>query len=1215
MRLLRNITKASLFLLGVLFGLTANAQDLGEPAITIKTQAYAEQGAANTFSILIGATEKSVYFDVDMGFGTEEFEAGYATYDADSAVWRGSVLHARVSGEGVIKIYGDPTKIDVFNAIGCAITEIDLSRCVNLDILNLEHNYLQGLDLTPNSKLRAIYLSDNPGTQASPIIIGGPKPDLQILEMDIVEWPDPNFTPNYPSLRSLDLYATSGIKSLDLSGCPKLSSLVLEMTSVDTLDLTPVSQLTHLNVSESRIRTLDLSKTPYLQRLLCGHSSGTVNTDIKFGPLDLSKNPNLVYLAAQGNNLTSLDISKNTYLRTLYVQSNELTSLDITANPDLMAVDIKNNRLTFSNIPAERSTFTEYYYNQKPYKVKRAYAAGQEIDFSCMLREGSDTYVRVMKSTLGGNPEEVDSTGYTWAGGKLTFNTTYTDSVYVEFANTELASYTLTSTPFKVKTADAVDLPTEIVKLMMLVGKPVNFKVGVQGATVDKPGRVLVDFGNGEKKELAVTSETADTQISGTSAGFYVRVYLPEGEVLTALDLDSLSLLSLDVTAATELRSLSARNCNLTAVNLANNRCLEWIDLTSNKLSKLDLTGVTPAFEKNVMTSIKAANNKIATFTIVNTRGCEYLDLSGNLITELPLKDYDRMRHLDVSRNAIAGEVNISYLAAAEVLDFSNNNITTFVGVGEMPSLTRFAVEGNRLTLATLPRLAKRPANFTYAPQASIAIAEKAPSVNLSSQYVTLDGNATEIAWIKSDGTPLTRDTDYTIKEGITRFITTTCGPVYAAITHSAYPDFTGDNVLRTSAVIPMGAPTVKVATFTITGAGATPSIGFTTSKLTNIYVDWVGDRQDFASYPANVDFSSNEVTGLRAGDKATVYTYDDPAEISVFSVRGIAMSHFDGSPMTALTTLGLYDTELSPDSIVYPNKSTLRELNIEGASLTTIDLSEFPALQHTYINRCQLESIDLSKAPKLQTAGFGHNKITNVKFGNPELWGLDLTGNQLETLDLNGLSAMEQLVLTSNKLSRVDFTPVRSTLRALVLVDNRFTFATLPLRSQLPALGDVYYYGRQAAVDVEVRDNTVDLSAMALIGGAATTFDWYYGEISTDADTGEIVGELMASDGDSPEYSLSGGITKFLVNYDEPVICVMTNETFPSLRLTTKYLDISGKSGIDSIDADTGANSLVDVYSLQGTLVRRGVARSQATRDLAPGLYIVGGKKVLVRR
>ena len=41
---------------------------------------------------------------------------------------------------------------------------------------------------------------------------------------------------------------------------------------------------------------------------------------------------------------------------------------------------------------------------------------------------------------------------------------------------------------------------------------------------------------------------------------------------------------------------------------------------------------------------------------------------------------------------------------------------------------------------------------------------------------------------------------------------------------------------------------------------------------------------------------------------------------------------------------------------------------------------------------------------------------------------------------------------------------------------------------------------------------------------------------------------------------------------------------------------------------------SKVSVYNLSGQLVRSGVSRGNALEGLAPGLYIVDGRKVLVR-
>lgn len=49
----------------------------------------------------------------------------------------------------------------------------------------------------------------------------------------------------------------------------------------------------------------------------------------------------------------------------------------------------------------------------------------------------------------------------------------------------------------------------------------------------------------------------------------------------------------------------------------------------------------------------------------------------------------------------------------------------------------------------------------------------------------------------------------------------------------------------------------------------------------------------------------------------------------------------------------------------------------------------------------------------------------------------------------------------------------------------------------------------------------------------------------------------------------------------------------------------------VKAVDPD----ALVDVYSLTGALVRKSVKNSEATNGLVPGIYLVGGKKVIVSK
>lgn len=61
---------------------------------------------------------------------------------------------------------------------------------------------------------------------------------------------------------------------------------------------------------------------------------------------------------------------------------------------------------------------------------------------------------------------------------------------------------------------------------------------------------------------------------------------------------------------------------------------------------------------------------------------------------------------------------------------------------------------------------------------------------------------------------------------------------------------------------------------------------------------------------------------------------------------------------------------------------------------------------------------------------------------------------------------------------------------------------------------------------------------------------------------------------------------------------------------------DVNGPdptSGVETIINDNAQNS-VDVYTLQGSLVRKGVKRDEATQGLPQGVYIIGGEKVIVK-
>ena len=63
------------------------------------------------------------------------------------------------------------------------------------------------------------------------------------------------------------------------------------------------------------------------------------------------------------------------------------------------------------------------------------------------------------------------------------------------------------------------------------------------------------------------------------------------------------------------------------------------------------------------------------------------------------------------------------------------------------------------------------------------------------------------------------------------------------------------------------------------------------------------------------------------------------------------------------------------------------------------------------------------------------------------------------------------------------------------------------------------------------------------------------------------------------------------------------------------KTITINGViNNIKNVEIVDNENKIVDVYTIDGVLIKRNVKAAEATRNLAKGIYIVGKKKVLVK-
>lgn len=688
--------------------------------------------------------------------------------------------------------------------------------------------------------------------------------------------------------------------------------------------------------------------------------------------------------------------------------------------------------------------------------------------------------------------------------------------------------------------------------------------------------KFYVDFGNGELKEFTATTSSipAEPNVTGNRAGSKTTVYMPEGVDLTALRLNGLRLNgALSLASAPMLRELRINDCQLGSIDLQWNRCLTNLDLSNNKLTTVNLKEPNSHYIKTMLGDINPPTTVISNLTMVDNYGIFHVNVANNRLKEFNLSHATRLVDLDISGNMIT-ELSITDCELLETLDMSDNMISTLAIPYYVP-LKKLDISGNSFSIPSLP-LTDVCADYTYAPQRDISIPTKAPSVNLTSQLVEINGATTVYTWLKADDNAPVAEGDITSRTP-GRFIFTNpdAGKVYCSMTHPAFPDLSGDNALKSTVVLTAEKPTNVFMTMETSANGTAELSLAATGTDPTIYIDWTGNG-DLEQYVLKSTYTlfSSPVT---AGVTVKCYSYEENDGVSVFSIKA-PLKSIDASGMKSLIMFGISGYEIDINNIKMPQSETLSEISMSGIGLESLpDLSAMKSLRSISLNDNKLTSLDLSNIPTLETAYAANNLISEVKLNNPRLWELALNNNRIEEIDLTGVPAMDQLWLSHNLLSTIDVSMLKS-LKVLWIDGNRFDFTTLPLPKSSYIL---YNYRNQALLDVAPVNGVVDLSSQATVDGIATDYRWFIGEPSLD-EYGELVGEDLYID---EEYKLDNGVTTFLKPFDN-IMCVMTNSRFPGLYMMTGFMNTEA-AGVEDIAVDSNDSEAI-YYNLQGVRVEK---------------------------
>lgn len=250
----------------------------GQTAITVTT----EDGGF-TASNIVNVTDE-ITNDFDPSFRQLLYNDGYIktpkyiTKKDVSSIFKLELSNKKLKSLNGIEHFISLTELYCNNN---NLTELDLSRNINLDIVKAKNNKLTKINVSHCSKMTELYLAEN---QLTTVEIG----DLK-------------------SLLTLDL-SRNPISSLDIPEGLKISRLLLRSAELSSLNLSNLKSLIFLYIIDSKnLERLDLSNLPkLLQAFLDGENPGSSSlSSVTFGG-----NNDLALLSIKNGNFKSLDIKK-----------------------------------------------------------------------------------------------------------------------------------------------------------------------------------------------------------------------------------------------------------------------------------------------------------------------------------------------------------------------------------------------------------------------------------------------------------------------------------------------------------------------------------------------------------------------------------------------------------------------------------------------------------------------------------------------------------------------------------------------------------------------------------------------------------------------------------------------------------------------------------------------------------------------------------------
>ncbi|WP_377712960.1 matrixin family metalloprotease [Pseudofulvibacter geojedonensis] len=463
-------------------------------------------------------------------------------------------------------------------------------------------------------------------------------------------------------------------------------------------------------------------------------------------------------------------------------------------------------------------------------------------------------------------------------------------------------------------------------------------------------------------------------------------VNLSENNNLEHLYINNNNLTDLNITNLTNLKRLEAGLNNLGTIDLTNNNKLENLQVQYTNLAALDISNLED------LKILRVFNNQLSSLDLTNSPLLVYLDMRGNT----------NVSSLDLTHNSLLNYANLQQMSLTSLDLISNTNLNTLLV--DYNELTALDVSSNTV-LETLDVELNNLATITFGENTQLN------ELNLGQNKLTsLDvSGLSGLTIFEADNNELI---SLNVKNGNNINFTTFNSTGNSNLTCILVDDAVYSNTNWTSVDSQTSYNDVACISYT-----PIPDINFETALENLGYDDVSGDGQVPTALIEVV--TSLDISGQSISDLTGIKDFTALQSID-FSLN--SMQSIDISGLTNLESIYANPAPMSLTSLDVSNLPALKTLTLNDTGITQLDVSDSTLLEELIIPVNSLTSLDISANTLLEKIEIRSTPLGSLNTnGLTSLVDLTVKNTLVESLDLTDNIALEIIDVSNNQLNQLN--------------------------------------------------------------------------------------------------------------------------------------------------------------------------------------------------